>query len=138
MIKQINQVKEFHEAFKVNNGKYPQVISGEDVMLRCELLSEELREYEEAAMEEDLVEIADALGDQLYIVLGSILRHGLQDKIVEVFDEIHRSNMSKLNEAGEAIINGDNGHDPKKPIGKILKSEQYSEPDIKKILQQWL
>jgi predicted HAD superfamily Cof-like phosphohydrolase len=72
------------------------------------------------------VEIADALGDQLYILFGTILRHGLQYKIEEVFDEIQRSNMSKLDDKGEPIFRED---------GKILKSALYFKPNIKKILE---
>jgi predicted HAD superfamily Cof-like phosphohydrolase len=72
-----------------------------------------------------LVEIADALGDILYIAFGTILRHGLQHKIEEVFDEIHRSNMSKLDKDGKPIFRED---------GKVLKSEFYFKPDIKKVL----
>ena len=75
----------------------------------------------------DLVEIADALGDQLYILFGTILKHGLQNKIEEVYDEIHRSNMSKLDEQGEPIFRED---------GKILKSNLYFRPEIKKILDK--
>ena len=80
----------------------------------------------EAAKNGDLVEIADALGDQLYILCGTILRHGLQDKITKVFEEIQRSNMSKLDEFGMPIYRED---------GKVLKSNLYFKPDIKKILE---
>lgn len=138
MNRQINQVKKFHEAFGVVNNTEPTNLSHDEVMLRCKLLYEELEEYEQAALEGDMVEIADALGDQLYIVFGTILRHGLQGMIIPIFNEIQRSNMSKLDENGEPIINGVNGSDPTKPMGKILKSENYSKPDIKKILEKWL
>ena len=73
----------------------------------------------------DLVEIADALGDKLYILCGTILAHGLQDKIVEVFDEIQNSNMSKLGADGNPIYRED---------GKVLKGPSYFKPNIKKIL----
>jgi predicted HAD superfamily Cof-like phosphohydrolase len=89
-------------------------------------MKEENEEYLEAAKRNDIVEIADALGDQLYILCGTILRHGLQDKIVEVFEEIQRSNMSKLDANGKAIYRED---------GKVLKSELYFKPNIKKILE---
>lgn len=134
----LNKVKVFHEKFEVKNNETPENLEFDEVMLRCKLLKEELDEYEEAAVTGDKVEIADALGDQLYIVLGTILRHGMQDVISDVFKEIHRSNMSKLDKDGKPIINGVNGSDPRKPLGKILKSELYSEPDIKKILEPWL
>ena len=138
MKKQINQVKEFHEAFGVQNNMSPTNLNFDELHLRAKLLDEENQEYIEAAMENDLVEVADALGDQLYIVLGTILRHGLQDMILPIFNEIQRSNMSKLDANGNPVINGVNGEDPRKPMGKILKSDLYSEPDIKKILAKWL
>lgn len=138
MKKSIKKVEKFHNKFGVENGKTPRNLSKEDVYLRCKLLQEELEEYEEAALGEDLVEVSDALGDQLYIVLGTILTHGMQDVIEEVFNEIHRSNMSKLGPDGKAIINGKNGFDPSKPEGKILKGKMYFEPSIKEILKTWL
>ena len=69
----------------------------------------------------------DALGDKLYILCGTILAHGLQDKIVEVFEEIHRSNMSKLDDNGQPIYRED---------GKIMKSNNYFLPDIATILER--
>jgi predicted HAD superfamily Cof-like phosphohydrolase len=90
-------------------------------------MREENEEYLEAAQKGDLVEIADALGDQLYILCGTILRHGLQDKMAEVFQEIQRSNMSKLDADGKPIYRED---------GKVLKSELYFRPDIKSILEK--
>jgi predicted HAD superfamily Cof-like phosphohydrolase len=88
-------------------------------------MKEENEEYLEAALNNDIVEIADALGDQLYILCGTILRHGLQDKIVEVFEEIQRSNMSKLDADGKPIYRED---------GKVLKSDRYFKPNIAAIL----
>lgn len=79
-------------------------------------MQEENDEYLEAALENNLVQIADALGDKLYILCGTIIAHGLQHKIIEVFNEIHRSNMSKLDSNGKPIYRED---------GKILKGENY-------------
>lgn len=121
----LNKVAEFHDAFKVGNNQSPTIISKDEILLRYTLMREENEEYLEAANNADLVEVADALGDQLYILLGTILRHGLQDKIGEVFDEIQRSNMSKLDENGQPIFRED---------GKVLKSSLYFRPDIKKVL----
>ena len=90
-------------------------------------MKEENEEYLEAAKNGDMVEIADALGDQLYILCGTILRHGLQDKIVEVFEEIQRSNMSKLDADGKPIYRED---------GKVLKSDRYFKPNIAAILNK--
>jgi len=118
----IEKVKQFHEAFNVPNASEPSL--ADDYQLRYDLFTEETQEYLEACKNGDLVEIADALGDQLYILCGTILRHGMQDKIVEVFNEIHRSNMSKL-ENGKPIYRKD---------GKVLKGKNYFRPDIKSIL----
>jgi predicted HAD superfamily Cof-like phosphohydrolase len=90
-------------------------------------MREENEEYLEAAENGDLVEIADALGDQLYILCGTILKHGLQHKIAEVFEEIQRSNMSKLDKDGKPIYRED---------GKVLKSDLYFKPNIKAILDK--
>lgn len=123
----INMVKEFHEAFKIGNEEQPiGKIAENDYLLRYKLMREENEEYLEAAENGDLVEIADACGDMLYILCGTMLKHGLQDKIDEVFREIQRSNMSKLDEKGEPIYRED---------GKVLKSELYFKPDIKTILE---
>ena len=126
MKKQINHVAKFHDVFNIGNEMSPKAVVGEDVyMLRYNLMREENEEYLDACKEGDLVEIADALGDQLYILCGTILKHGLQHKIEEVFEEIQRSNMSKLDPEGKPIFRED---------GKILKGENYFKPNIKEIL----
>jgi predicted HAD superfamily Cof-like phosphohydrolase len=123
----IGAVAQFHEAFGIQNNEQPKAdLTAADVQLRFDLMKEENEEYLEAAQSGDLIEIADALGDQLYILCGTILRHGLQHKITEVFEEIQRSNMSKLDANGQPIYRAD---------GKVLKSELYFKPDIAKILQ---
>ncbi|MDF1673786.1 MAG: nucleoside triphosphate pyrophosphohydrolase family protein [Vicingaceae bacterium] len=123
----IDMVKEFHEAFKIVNEEQPiGKIDEKDYLLRYKLMREENEEYLEAAENGDLVEIADACGDMLYILCGTMLKHGLQDKIEEVFREIQSSNMSKLDENGEPIYRED---------GKVLKSDLYFKPDIKTILE---
>ena len=123
----IEAVEAFHNAFKIGNEYSPKAeISSNDLNLRFNLMKEENEEYLQAAKEGDLVEIADALGDMLYILFGTILKHGLQDKIEDVFLEIQRSNMSKLDKDGKPIYRED---------GKVLKSGLYFKPDIKKILE---
>ena len=122
----IGAVAQFHDAFGIQNNTQPTAqLTAADVQLRYDLMKEENEEYLAAAQSGDLVEIADALGDQLYILCGTILRHGLQHKITEVFEEIQRSNMSKLDANGKPIYRED---------GKVLKSELYFKPDIAKIL----
>ncbi len=128
MKKHINAVKEFHTAFKIGYRETPKASLGlEKNMLRYKLMREENEEYLEAANNDDLVEVADALGDMLYILCGTIIEHGLQHKIEEVFNEIQRSNMSKLDEDGEPIYRED---------GKVLKGPNYFKPDIKGILER--
>jgi predicted HAD superfamily Cof-like phosphohydrolase len=126
MEKILNYVEAFHDAFGISNNYSPTAdLSENDIRLRHRLMAEENEEYLEAALAGNLVEIADALGDQLYILAGTILKHGLQHKIVEVFEEIQRSNMSKLDENGKAIYRED---------GKILKSDLYFKPNISEVL----
>jgi predicted HAD superfamily Cof-like phosphohydrolase len=124
----IANVEKFHDAFGIKNNYAPTAdLTNEEVELRFNLMKEENEEYLEAARKGDVVEIADALGDQLYILCGTILRHGLQSKIEEVFQEIQRSNMSKLDENGKPIYRED---------GKVLKSSLYFRPNIASILEK--
>jgi predicted HAD superfamily Cof-like phosphohydrolase len=132
MKEQILDVSEFQLKFNSDYNTEPTLI--DSYQLRYKLLKEENEEYLEAAQNNDLVEVADALGDQLYIVLGNIISHGMQGIIGDVFNEIHQSNMSKLDKNEEPIINGVNGFDDTRPIGKILKSENYFKPNLKQFL----
>lgn len=126
MENKINAVKEFHTAFKLGFRETPKADLGmAKNLLRYKLMREENEEYLEAANNNDLVEVADALGDLLYILCGTIIEHGLQHKIEEVFDEIQRSNMSKLGENGEPIYRED---------GKVLKGPNYFKPNIEAVL----
>jgi predicted HAD superfamily Cof-like phosphohydrolase len=127
LLGKIMHVHHFHETFQIGNADKPTLISERDYTLRYNLIKEENEEYLDACQKGDLVEIADALGDKLYILFGTILKHGLQHKIEEVFDEIQRSNMSKLDEQGQPIFRED---------GKILKSNLYFRPNIKDILEK--
>lgn len=128
-------VEAFQNAFSQPTSQIPTLESKELSELRFELMKEENEEYLEAVMNKDLEGIADALGDQLYILCGTILTHGMQHIIEDVFNEIHRSNMSKLDENQKPIINGENGViDGSRPLGKILKPKTYSEPNLLKIL----
>ncbi|MBL4568206.1 MAG: nucleoside triphosphate pyrophosphohydrolase family protein [Flavobacteriaceae bacterium] len=128
MKNKIAAVHEFHTAFKLGMNNAPIADIGEKRnKLRFELMKEENEEYFEAAQNNDLVEVADALGDMLYILCGTIIEHGMQDKIEEVFNEIQRSNMSKLGEDGKPIYRED---------GKVLKGPHYFKPHIKEILER--
>ncbi len=125
--KPIKAVEEFHKAFGLGIKHEPTAnLNIEKNLLRYKLMREENEEYLEAANNNDLVEVADALGDMLYILCGTMIEHGMQDKIEAVFDEIQRSNMSKLGEDGKPIYRED---------GKVLKGPNYFKPNIKKILE---
>ncbi|MBP2833490.1 nucleoside triphosphate pyrophosphohydrolase family protein [Aquimarina sp. U1-2] len=124
----IAAVQEFHTAFKIGYKNEPVAdLGAQKNLLRYKLMREENEEYLEAAQNNDLVEVADALGDMLYILCGTIIEHGMQHKIEEVFNEIQRSNMSKLGEDGEPIYRED---------GKVLKGPNYFKPNIKEILDR--
>lgn len=124
----IGHVEKFHDAFGIENNNEPTIdLTEEQLHLRHRLMQEENEEYLEAALKGDLVEVADALGDMLYILCGTILKHGLQHKIEEVFEEIQRSNMSKLDANGKPIYRED---------GKVMKSDLYFRPNIQGILEK--
>ena len=120
-------VKEFHKAFKLDYLDRPKADLGTNKnKLRFNLMKEENEEYFEAANNNDMVEVADALGDMLYILCGTIIEHGMQHKIDEIFSEIQNSNMSKLGADGNPIYRED---------GKVLKGPNYFKPNIKGILE---
>ena len=126
--KPIKAVTEFHNAFRLSVEYKPKSdISSEITELRYNLMKEENEEYLQAVKSNDLIEIGDALGDMLYILCGTIISHGFQDKIEAIFDEIQRSNMSKLGADGKPIYRED---------GKVLKGPNYFKPDIEKILKK--
>lgn len=124
----INKVKKFHEVFLIGNEEQLKAdVDQSTFLLRHKLMQEENEEYLEACKNQDVVEIADALGDMLYIWCGTVLKHGMQDVISDIFDEIQKSNMSKLDESGKPIFRED---------GKVLKGSNYFKPDIKKIIEK--
>lgn len=128
MKKQLDHVAVFHDTFGIPNAQEPTARTKDDLyLLRYKLMREENEEYLEAAENADLIEIADALGDMMYILCGTILSHGLQHVIEEVFEEIQRSNMSKLGADGKPVYRED---------GKVLKGPDYFVPDIGGILKK--
>jgi predicted HAD superfamily Cof-like phosphohydrolase len=126
MQNQLKSVKIFHEAFGVKISNKPTLELSKDILkLRHSLMEEENNEYLKAVEENNLIEVADALGDMLYILCGTILTHGFQNLIEDIFDEIQSSNMSKLGDDGKPIYRND---------GKVLKGPNYKKPNIKKII----
>ncbi len=128
MKNKINSVKLFHESFGLGvSNELKADLGASKNLLRFNLMDEENKEYLEAVADNDMVEVADALGDMLYILCGTILEHGMQHKIEEVFNEIQRSNMSKLGADGRPIYRED---------GKVLKGPNYFKPNIEAILDK--
>jgi len=125
MNKQLELVKEFQKLFGHPVSSVPTTLTSKQARLRFELMKEENEEFLEACDNYDKIEMLDALGDMMYILCGTILECGMQDKIVEAVEEIHKSNLSKLDEEGNAIFRED---------GKVLKSDSYIAPNLEKVL----
>lgn len=125
--KPLSAVATFHEMYDLLINESPTVDVADSIKsLRYELMKEENEEYLEAVKNNDLVEMADALGDMLYILCGTIITHGMQHKISAVFEEIQRSNLSKLGKNGKPIYRED---------GKVMKGPNYFKPNIAKVLE---
>jgi predicted HAD superfamily Cof-like phosphohydrolase len=127
MNKQIDHVKKFHEVYEAPVLENAGIPSADRCELRHKLMAEELKEFKEAYENNDLIEVADALTDLAYVLFGSVLEFGLQDKFEALFEEVQRSNMSKLDENGRPI---------KREDGKILKGPNFFLPDLKGIIEQ--
>ena len=128
MKRQLEQVLEFHEKFSCHIEATPAGNLSKDVTdIRARLMQEELDEYKEAVAQGDMMGVADALSDLMYVVLGTYVSHGLHQHAEDLFDEVHRSNMSKLDEEGRAIHRAD---------GEVLKSDDWSPPDLESILSR--
>lgn len=140
----IKLVKEFHETYGVAVEANPTIPSKEICKLRIELIREELNESEEALGHGDLAHIAKELADLQYVLSGTILALGLQDKFPAIFQEVHRSNMSKVcnnEQTARSLTNGlgaikevESGFIAYNASGKVLKPKSYSPADIESIL----
>ena len=127
MRRQLEALIEFHRAMGVHVAERPTAVLPVGVAeVRLSLLEEELQEYREALAQGDLVAIADALTDLLYVLLGAFVSHGLQDVAEALFEEVHRSNMTKRGPDGQVIYRED---------GKVLKPPSYEPPDLRRILR---
>lgn len=120
-----DMVRKFQEAFGANVSDKPNLPDSNERELRIKLLKEEWEEYLEGEENNDIVEISDALGDMLYIIYGTCVSYGLP--IDEMFEEIHNSNMSKLDENGQPIRRED---------GKVLKGPNFFQPNLKDIIEK--
>lgn len=147
------QVAEFHRTFQHPILDSPKIPDEKRCKLRIELISEELKELEQAIKDRDLVEIADALCDIQYVLSGAILEFGMGDKFKALFDEVQRSNMSKACDSEEEAqktveayeAKGEEGYYKmvegkwlvfRKADNKTLKSINYSPADLKSIVEK--
>ncbi|AKG94219.1 nucleotide pyrophosphohydrolase [Polaribacter phage P12002L] len=122
----------FNKSFNLPLADKPTLISPERADLQFKMMKEELLEYKDA---KTLNKTTDALIDMQEILLGMFAEHGMIHKIEELYNEVHVSNMSKLDENGKPLINGENGvFDITRPIGKVIKSKNFVEPNFNKIL----
>lgn len=125
---ELDLVQEFHRVYCCYQQAQPAgSIPDREWQVRARLIQEELDEYRQAAENGDLVGVADALSDLLYVVLGTYIAHGLQDVAEDLFREVHSSNMSKLDGSGQPLYRED---------GKVLKSDLFREPDLRSILER--
>lgn len=122
------KVLEFSKTFLCAIGTKPELPVDEQLReVRIKLLKEEFEEYLDGENLDDIVQIADALSDMLYIIFGTAIAYGLNLK--ELFDEVHRSNMTKLDDDGKPIFRED---------GKVLKSKNYESPKIREMIEKKL
>ncbi len=119
-----NSVKKFMEVFGQEVKTKAEFPSEKIIRLRYDLIKEELEEFEEALKHKDLKEVADALTDILYVTYGA--GHAFGINLDRCFDEVQRSNMSKLGEDGKPIYN---------EHGKVMKGPKYFQPDLGKFIK---
>ena len=119
-----NSVKKFMEVFGQEVKTKAEFPSEKIIRLRYDLIKEELEEFEKALKDKDLKEVADALTDILYVTYGA--GHAFGIDLDKCFDEVQRSNMSKLGEDGKPIYN---------EHGKVMKGPKYFQPDLKKFIK---
>ena len=125
--KMAQQVRSFQKASGQVVNKKPTDLEVKEVQLRYDLMREENIEYQDAGLSKNKVEILDACADQLYILLGTINAHGLQDLIGPAFELVHKNNMTKVGPDGKVLRN---------PNGKILKPEGFVPVDLTTLFKQ--
>ena len=124
----IEQVQEFHETYGLPVEARQTTGQEQTKTLRINLLQEELDELKEALAQDDILETLDALVDLQYVLDGAFLSFGLQDVKADAFNEVHRSNMSKLGEDGQPIR--------RESDGKILKGPRYFKPNLMQFISE--
>jgi predicted HAD superfamily Cof-like phosphohydrolase len=125
------QLEQFQTAFNSTFNTEPTLLDADNWWLRNDLMIEEVKEYADACKDENKVEILDALVDQMYILCGTIVSHGMQNVFNEAFKRVHENNMSKLVD-GKPLINEEETehYDASKPVGKVLKPKGYVPVDL--------
>jgi predicted HAD superfamily Cof-like phosphohydrolase len=118
-----NKVKTFMETFGQEVKTKPSFSSDKINSLRYDLIKEELAELQEAMKNKDLLEVADALTDILYVTYGA--GHAFGIDLDKCFEEVQNSNMSKLGKDGKPIFN---------EFGKVMKGPKYFRPDLNKFV----
>lgn len=124
MYRQIMQVRAFQQAFDAPLPGKPTMLDEKRAKLRHKLLQEEVREINKA---EDLVGVADGICDAMYILLGTALEYGIGDRLEMLFDEVHKSNMTKMGPDGKPIYRKD---------GKVMKPKSFKPPKLELILER--
>ncbi len=119
-----NSVKKFMEVFGQEVKTKAEFPSEKIIKLRLNLIQEELDEFDQALKNQDLKEVADALTDILYVTYGA--GHAFGIDLDKCFEEVQRSNMSKLGEDGKPIYN---------EKGKVMKGPKYFQPDLSKFIK---
>ena len=118
-----NKVKTFMETFGQEVKTKPSFSTDKINSLRYDLIKEELEELKEAMENKDLLEVADALTDILYVTYGA--GHAFGIDLDKCFKEVQNSNMSKLDESGKPIYN---------EAGKVMKGPKYFKPNLSKFI----
>lgn len=123
----LEQVQEFHETYGLPVEQDINLTCEQTKRLRINLLQEELDELKEALTDNDPIETLDALIDLQYVLDGAFLSFGLHDVKMDAFNEVHRSNMSKLGEDGKPIHREEDG--------KVMKGPNYFKPDMAQFIK---
>lgn len=124
MSEKVKKLIEFNKTFDIPIGRKPTLLNSKDFNLKYNLLKEELDEYNKACINKDMAEVSDAIVDMAYVVFGIVVQHGLTNVFDDMFEEVHKSNMSKL-ENGKVLRRSD---------GKILKGSEFFKPNLKQFL----
>ena len=117
----LDMVAQFQIATEQTLNLEPTLLNIKESNLRYELMAEENKEYFHAVVQKDKVEIADALIDQMYVLLGTINSHGMQSMFLEAFSRVHENNMTKVGPDGKVL---------RDPSGKILKPSGFKAVDL--------